>query len=79
MAKGTVISYREQPYTADDWYISITPTGCRTVRWEHNNRAIETFCGYDAEKRAKNFIKFLIKQFNNEREKFLKHKGGLIR
>jgi len=58
---------REQSYTEKDFWISITPTGRRTVRWQHNNRAIETFSGYDAEKRAKHFIKFLVKQLNGER------------
>ena len=76
MAETKVLVYRKQPYTVDDWYITTTPTNRKTVRWTHNHRAIETFCGYTAEKRANRFIEFLIKQLNDEREQFIKEAEG---
>ena len=69
------ITIRKEPYTAADFYISITRTGRRTVRWSHNDRAIETFC-MDAERRAKGFIKFLVKYLNGMRAERQENRGG---
>lgn len=64
---------RDGEYTYDDFITTQTPTGRHTVRWKHNNRALETFSGYNSRVRAKRFIEFLVKQLNSERIKQKRH------
>lgn len=50
--------------TKDDFVIVTTPCGA-TLRWKHNRAVAQMFRGLDSQKRARGFVKFLVKWYDS--------------